>query len=165
MLYNMTLAKLNTVRSRLASHCALSHLACMQYTRYFCGSHPDCKPLNHHKGVMSQVAQQQAVNNFRNEYLVVGITERYEESLKLFKQLLPTYLSAVEGRSAPHRNKNPQRPKAVLSGHSKRLVQQGFDHQLYAIALELFEAKYRTCFAEGVTSGSSPALVRRDFLV
>ena len=119
-----------------------------QYTTYFCGFHEDCVPLDPHKLLLSQAGQQRALDNLRNEYLVVGITEHYADSLKLFKHLLPTYFSAVEQSQAiPHRNRNPHRPKAeVLSAESKQVLAYGHDHQLYAVALELFQAKFRACF-------------------
>eukprot|EP00045_Choanoeca_perplexa_P010819 m.112278 g.112278 ORF g.112278 m.112278 type:complete len:303 (-) comp15406_c0_seq1:70-978(-) len=118
------------------------------YSKYFCGYHPDCVRTGVDNVTLSAAGVARTIHNLHNEYLLVGITERYDDTLKLFKRLLPTYFSAVdENKPIPRRNRNPHRPKnEELSPKAKRVLRQGLDHQLYAIALELFETKYRACF-------------------
>eukprot|EP00045_Choanoeca_perplexa_P010825 m.112330 g.112330 ORF g.112330 m.112330 type:complete len:300 (-) comp15406_c0_seq19:42-941(-) len=119
-------------------------------SQYFCGYHPDCALTGVDNVTLSAAGMARAIHHLHNEYLLVGITERYDDSLKLFKRLLPTYFSAVnEKKPAPRHNSNSERPKnEELSPKAKRVLRQGSDHQLYAIALELFDTKYRACFPD-----------------
>ncbi|KAJ8026692.1 Heparan sulfate 2-O-sulfotransferase 1 [Holothuria leucospilota] len=54
--------------------------------QYFCGYHPDCQ--------RREEAFQRAVRNL-DYYLVVGITEEYEDFLKVLEKLLPDYFKGV----------------------------------------------------------------------
>lgn len=83
--------------------------------------------------------QNEAIQNLKDHFIAVGIMERYDESLVLFKQLL-------EWKELPHqpaRNKSTTEDRPSLSSEVVNRFQElnRFDYALYNAAKEFFFRK------------------------
>ena len=97
---------------------------------------------------MSLAGQRRAILNFHGQYLAVGLTERFDDSMRLFKKLLPSYFSAVD-EDVPSRkvNENTKRLKETLTPGARNVLRRnGHDFKLYAIVEQVFESKMAACF-------------------
>eukprot|EP00045_Choanoeca_perplexa_P003691 m.32712 g.32712 ORF g.32712 m.32712 type:complete len:316 (-) comp12175_c0_seq1:177-1124(-) len=109
-----------------------------EMTRALCGMHPECAVIN-------GTALQRAIHNLAS-YHFVGLTERHTDSLHLAQHLLPTHFSAVPTLLAQNRpiraNVNKLRSGKIQPDVRDYLMGMGHDHELYKVAVNLFEKQW-----------------------
>lgn len=89
-------------------------------------------------GECSDAMLEAAKRNLRERFLAVGLTERFDESLVLFRRLL-----GWRGVFYHRQEKRTGRPHAELRAESARLIERhnALDLELYAYAAALFDEK------------------------
>ena len=118
-------------------------------TRYFCGQEPLCKAPDPLPLAMRNEALRRALYNLRHRYVWVGVLERFEESLRLLRMLLPTYFGGIY---AAHASKEHVRPSntttydtPLQSTLQKLALENENDAHVYRYALKRLECQLSRC--------------------
>eukprot|EP00045_Choanoeca_perplexa_P008315 m.76823 g.76823 ORF g.76823 m.76823 type:complete len:297 (+) comp14442_c2_seq5:81-971(+) len=113
-------------------------------TAYFCGNHLDCRNGSTH------AALERAKHNLRNEYTLVGLNERYHDTLRLLEVLLPDYFEGVVARAASMPHQRESKGYEPLAEHHRlkwRLLIAN-DIKLYRYTSELFQERVKACLSD-----------------
>lgn len=177
--------------------CSFNRLDENEMTAIFCGQAPECACIG---GMATrscaaptkQAALVLAKRNLQREYALVGVTERYANSLRLFERILPKFFNGATKVTIPHSNPTnhiAQHTSSRSIGEShfyreatpatvKRLAEElSLDLALYHFAVELFDQRYKACFgsemqhtqerihvrSEVPKSAATPRRSRREF--
>eukprot|EP00730_Choanoeca_flexa_P000622 TRINITY_DN10272_c0_g2_i3.p2 TRINITY_DN10272_c0_g2~~TRINITY_DN10272_c0_g2_i3.p2 ORF type:complete len:295 (+),score=29.67 TRINITY_DN10272_c0_g2_i3:3178-4062(+) len=109
-------------------------------TEFFCGHDNVCQS---HTPAMLEKAK----HNLKERFFLVGITEEFDASLRLFEHLLPEYFENarkhLHARGA--KNINAVKPEALTHDNCRQMLAHGLDGELYAYAKELFHQRLQFC--------------------
>ncbi len=108
-------------------------------TKYFCGHRRFCSSG-------SKEALAVAMENMRHKFAVVGLLEKMETTLRVFRKILPGYFGAVE-LQIPGSNRNEQ--SMALSQEEREAAREAnsADIKLYAYAQELLRTINQSCYS------------------
>jgi hypothetical protein len=126
-------------------------------TRYFCGQHPVCKAPDPLPAATRSEALRRALFNLRHRYVWVGVLERFEESLRLLRHLLPAYFGDVHVARASKEHVRPTNSTSYSAPRSTTLqklsLENENDARVYEYALRSLDCQLVRC---GLASASAP---------
>jgi len=107
---------------------------------YLCGMAEFCGSAT------SDRAANQAIRNIDNHYLVVGILEKMEMTLAVFKHLLPDIFKEVNLEDVGHRNHHSNSTgKEMLNPKIRKILQKRLkgEYRVYRHAIQKLENQYK----------------------
>ena len=118
-------------------------------TRYFCGQEPLCKAPDPLPLAMRNEALRRALYNLRHRYAWVGVLERFEDSLRLLRLLLPTFFGGVHAAHASREHVRPSNTTTyatpLQATLQKLALENENDAQVYRYALKRLECQLARC--------------------
>ena len=118
-------------------------------TRYFCGQEPVCKAPDPLPLALRNEALRRALYNLRHRYVWVGVLERFEESLRLLRVLLPSYFGGISAAHASKEHVRPSNsssyPPPLRSTLQKLALENENDAHLYRYAVRRLECQLTRC--------------------
>ncbi|EDQ84648.1 uncharacterized protein MONBRDRAFT_30024 [Monosiga brevicollis MX1] len=108
---------------------------------FFCGHHEDCRDRT------SAIALERAQANVLHHYAVVGVTERYNESVWMLSQVLPTFFKTLPDfyEQKPVHNANNAKPELLTDANRRKLLTLGQDERLYDFIQGVFMERLAAC--------------------
>ena len=108
---------------------------------YLCGMDEFCGSAT------SDRAADQAIYNIDNHYLVVGILEKMEMTLAVFKHLLPQIFKDVKLSDVGHENRrgNKKGNKEIVDPKIKKILEERMkgEYRVYRHAIQKLEKQYK----------------------
>jgi len=121
-----------------------------KYIQYICGNHPSCKTLSATEEMMEKATTMAKIQAMRT-FFVIGVLEQFEDTLKLFETVLPSYYSGVSNiwksdTLQSKRNSTKTRNRRDLSFEGRKIMMEGplkWETDLYIFIRALFNQKLR----------------------
>lgn len=109
-------------------------------TNFFCGHNPIC-------ATDDQEALQLAKYNLLHNYAVVGITERFAESVKLLQRCLPAFFGPSSLQTSGNKRNVNRQSGEIVNSHSEQVLggMAKLDRDLYKFAVEVFDRRLKAC--------------------
>lgn len=121
-----------------------------KYVQYICGNHPSCR-TNDVTEDMKEKATTMAKIQAMRTFFVIGILEQFEDTLKVFETILPSYYSGVldiwqSDTLQSKRNSTKTRNRRDLSFEGRKFMMEGplkWETDLYIFIRAMFNEKMR----------------------